>query len=188
MTEGSVTEPQYVERLHQTLRGTGVAVSVKAVGTGRDPAAVVRKGAELRDWALKQRKAYDRCVCLVDVDTHATLSTAVALAKREGIDLVVSNLKFEVWLLWHVTDVRGSRSSRELDELMAKHGLLRGKHLAPSFPVDQVQRAEATAARVHPELSIGDVGEDPSSTMPHLVELLRHGIRDTARQDRDSGR
>lgn len=176
VTEGNVTEPQYVERLHQTLRGTGVAVSVKTVGMGRDPVAVVRKSAELRDRAVKQKKAYDRCVCLVDVDTHASLSAAVALAKREGIDLVVSNLKFEVWLLWHVTEIRGSRSSHELDGLMAKHGLLRGKHLAPTFPMGNVQRAEEIAARAHPNLSIGEVGVDPSSTMPHLVALLRHGV------------
>lgn len=172
VTEGEKTETQYIERLHQTLRKGGVAVAVKTVGLGDGPHAVLKKCLELRDQAQQRGKGYDRCVCVVDVDTHATLQATVTAAAKVGVDFVVTNLKFEVWLLWHVADVRGARSSRQLDELMAKHRLMNGKHLAVRFPIEKYESAMAIARLVHPSLSVGAVGPDPSSTMPHLVELL----------------
>lgn len=172
VTEGEKTEKQYIERLHQTLRSGPVSVAVKAVGLGDGPHAVVKKCLQLRTEARNRGKAYDRCVCVVDVDTHATLKAAAATAAAEGVEMVVTNLKFEMWLLWHVADIRGARSSRQLDELMAKHGLMNGKHLATRFPIEKYESAVAIARKTQPGLKVGSIGPDPSSTMPHLVDLL----------------
>lgn len=174
VSEGVATEKQYVERLNQHLRGDSVAVSVKAVGVGKDPRSVVKKCAELRDKAAKAGKAFDQCVCLVDVDQHTTLNEAITSARREGIDLVASRLKFEVWLLWHVSDSRATHKTKQLDKLMDQHGLLeREKHLSPRFPIASVDRAMDTALAADPDLSPGRVGPDPSSAMPFLVRLMR---------------
>lgn len=173
VTEGLVTEKQYVERLHQLLRKGAVAVAVKTHGAGDGPHAVVKKCIDLRDAAAKNDKAFDRCVCLVDVDQHSTLSDAIVTASSEGIDLLVTNVKFEAWLLWHAVDIRGAKTGSQLDALMKKHALLSGKHLAPRFPIDGVTQAEAIARAVHPGLCAGLVGPDPSTAMPVLVELLR---------------
>lgn len=106
-------------------------VSVKTVGIDRDPREVVKKCIELRDKAVRARKAFGQCVCLVDVDQHTTLTEAVATAQHEGIDLLVSRLKFEVWLLWHVSGSRAARTTEQLDDLMVTHQLLaREKHLS----------------------------------------------------------
>lgn len=104
VTEGVATEPQYVEGLNQFLRDGTVLVSVKTVGVGKDPREVVKKCIELRDNAVKKNKAFDQCVCLVDVDQHTTLEEATVTAQHEGIHLLASRLKFEVWLLWHSSE------------------------------------------------------------------------------------
>lgn len=143
VTEGEETEPQYVERLDTYLRSKESTTVVKRVGVGKDPLSVVRKCVELRDKAANTDKAYSICVCLVDVDNHASLGNACALAHRESILLLVSNLKFEAWLRWHAEDGRSALSSKQLDDRVAKLGLVQGKHLTPTFPIEKVHGSPA---------------------------------------------
>ncbi|MDF9878493.1 RloB family protein [Cellulosimicrobium cellulans] len=171
VTEGTTTEPQYVERLDGFLRSKGATAVVKRVGVGEDPLSVVRKCIELRDKASGD-ESYAACVCLVDVDQHAALNAACELAAHESILLLVSNLKFEVWLRWHAEDKRSALSSSQLDRHTEKLGLIKDKALPPRFPIDQVHTACAIARRADPELREGRVGPDPSSAMPILVDLL----------------
>lgn len=51
VTEGTETEPQYVERLDAFLRSSEFTTHVKRVGVGKDPLRVVEKCVELRDKA-----------------------------------------------------------------------------------------------------------------------------------------
>ncbi|SFS36513.1 RloB family protein [Saccharopolyspora flava] len=172
VTEGTLTEPQYVERLNSFLRSRGSTAVVKPVGVGRDPLRVVRKCVEIRDKAAKDDKPFDICVCLVDVDRHEALPSACERAERESILLLVSNVKFEMWLRWHAEGNRSALTSAQLDQRTAKLGLVKNKMLSLSFPFHQVGEACAIAYRADPELRAGRVGPDPSSAMPVLVELL----------------
>ncbi|WP_058234215.1 RloB family protein [Devriesea agamarum] len=172
VTEGTRTEPQYVEGLNRYLRSKGVTTCVKPVPVGRDPLKVVQRCVEKRDEAAQNDKEYDDCVCLVDVDEHQTLPAAIQLAQREGIWLLISNLKFEAWLRWHVEDKRSALTSTQLDELVTKLGLIEGKILSHSFPFHRVHEACKTARAIDPELKAGRKGPDPSSAMPILVELM----------------
>lgn len=173
VTEGTRTEPQYVEGLDRYLRSKGATTHVKPVPVGKDPLKVVQKCVEKRDEAAQNDKEYDDCVCLVDVDEHQTLPAAIQLAQREGIRLLISNLKFEAWLRWHAEEKRSALTSTQLDELVAKLGLVKGKILSQSFPFHQVHDACKTARSVDPELKAGRKGPDPSSAMPILVELMQ---------------
>ena len=173
VTEGRTTEPDYVERLAQFFKGEGLPVAVKTVGVGKDPLWVVKEAILRRDRDKKDRR-WDAVVCLVDVDEHSTLGTAQKLAEQEGIILIVSRLKFEMWLLWHLAQSRAPASSRQLDRLMDKHRLLTdNKAIHPQFPVAGVENAVRIARLADPALSPGRVGPDPSSSMPILVDLLR---------------
>jgi len=49
---------------------------------------------------------YDEVWCVVDVDEHARLPAAEALAAREKIGIAVSNPCFELWALLHLVDHR----------------------------------------------------------------------------------
>jgi hypothetical protein len=173
VAEGTETERQYIERLGQHIRRGAAVVSVKVVGVGKDPLEVVTKCLALMEDAERKEKGYDWCVCLVDRDSHTTISDAATLAAKHGLLLLVTNLKFEMWLLWHVADVRAPRSSRELDQLMRKHNLLEGKNLSLRFPIDKVDAAMRIAELVDPELNPGRVGPDPSSAVPVPVRLMR---------------
>ncbi|MCI9887410.1 RloB domain-containing protein [Micrococcales bacterium 31B] len=101
-----------MEGLNRHLRSKGATVVVKPIAVGKDPLKVVQKCVEKRDEALHSDKEdYDDCVCLVDVDEHQSLPAAIQLAEREGIQLLISNLKFEVWLRWHAEDKRAALGS-----------------------------------------------------------------------------
>lgn len=173
VTEGTRTEPQYVEGLNRYLRSKGATAIVKPVSVGKDPLKVVQKCVEKRSEAAQNDKGYDDCVCLVDVDEHQTLSAAVQLAEREEIRLLISNLKFEAWLRWHAEDKRSALSSAQLDELVTRLGLVKGKMLSQSFPFHQVHDACKTARAIDPEMRPGRKGPDPSSSMPILVGLMQ---------------
>lgn len=173
VTEGIRTEPQYVELLNGYLRSRNASTAVHAVGAGKDPLKVVEKCMRLRDDAASKEKDYDVFVCLVDVDQHAALSKAVQLARRESILLLVSNLKFEVWLRWHVENKRSVLNSSELDSLMEKLNLVKNKALTPDFPFGSVDFACDIARSIDPGMSPGRIGPDPSSAMPILVDLMR---------------
>jgi hypothetical protein len=173
VTEGTKTEPQYVERLNSYLRSRASTAIVKPVGVGRDPLHVVRKCVELRDAAENGEKAYDVCVCLVDVDRHTKLTDATELAERESILLLISNLKFEAWLRWHAEEKRSPLTSAQLDRQAEKLNLVKDKALSPRFPFDAVDRACLIARQADPELQAGRKGPNPSSAMPVLVDLMR---------------
>ncbi len=112
-------------------------------------------------------------MCLVDVDEHQTLATAIQLAEREDILLLISNLKFEAWLRWHAEDKRSALTSAQLDDLVTKLGIVKGKLLSPSFPFHQVHSASITARAIDPLMRPGRIGPNPSSAMPILVELMQ---------------
>lgn len=172
VTEGTRTEPQYVEGLNRYLRSRGTTAVVRSVPVGKDPMKVVQKGIEIRDKAASDEKDYDVCVCLVDVDQHEALPAACQLAARESILLLVSNLKFEAWLRWHVEDKHSALSTSQLDDLTTKLGLVTKKMLAPTFPFHAVHGACEIARRADPDLEAGRIGPDPSSAMPILVDLM----------------
>ncbi|MBH0775952.1 RloB family protein [Nocardia bovistercoris] len=166
VTEGTRTEPQYVEGLNRYLRSRGTTAVVKSVPVGKDPIKVVLKGIEIRDKAASDSKDYDVCVCLVDVDQHEGLPAACRLAARESILLLVSNLKFEAWLRWHAEDKHSALSTSQLDDLTAKLGLITKKMLAPTFPFHAVHGACEIARRVDPDLEAGRSGSHARAMRP----------------------
>lgn len=173
VTEGLRTEPQYVEGLNDYLRSRGTTTTVKSVPVGKDPLKVVQKCVEFREKAARRDKDYDECVCLVDVDQHQTLELAIQLAQREKISLLISNLKFEVWLRWHVEDRRSALTSTQLDDCVERLKLVKDKMISPTFPFTAVDNACKIARSVDSEMRPGRKGPDPSSALPILVDLMR---------------
>ncbi len=173
VTEGEVTEQIYIELLMQELRSRAeAAVTVKRVGVGKDPAKVVDEARRRMALAEREGQPYDWCCCLVDVDDHVSLPVALVSAKNAGLGMIVSNPKFEIWLLWHVDDRRGHVTGVELDRRIARAGLLDGKHLRPTFPVGEHPRAAQRARQADPDLVPGRRGPNPSTAMPVLIDMI----------------
>ena len=172
VTEGTVTEPQYVEGLNNYLRSKGSTTTVHPVKVGKDPLRVVDKCIAYRDDAQRKDQGFDECVCLVDVDEHGTLKEAIELARCERIFLIISHLKFEVWLRWHKEEHRSALTSTQLDKRMEELGLVTRKKISHSFPYDKVGFACKIARLADPDLAPGRIGPNPSTAMPLLVDLL----------------
>lgn len=176
VTEGKLTEPQYLQRLRQELAASVVAaVSFRTVGQGQDPLRVVRAVREIEEEDRRRGREYDWRCCVVDVDSHATLGEALRRAADERIHVVVSNPRFEIWLLWHAVVSAGFKSGPELDRILRERGLLLNKDLGPRFPVGSHPGALHTAALADPEQVDGRQGPNPSSSMAVLIDLLLGG-------------
>lgn len=165
--EGRVTEPQYLDLLKQVIRGP---VSVTIVGMGADPARVLHE-AEKKARAAGEK--YDWICCVVDVDQHTTLDEMLRVARKSGEFVVVTNLKFEQWLLWHVDEGLRELGTKELDVLMKKRGLMNGKQLSPKFPIEDYEKAVEVARRADLSMELCRKGRCPSSSMPLLIELMQ---------------
>nr|WP_083828844.1 RloB family protein [Parafrankia sp. EUN1f] len=172
VTEGERTEPGYFDGLARAIRATGVrVVNAKVIGTGRDPETVVRQALTHRAY----RDDFDAYWCVVDVDSHNTLSKALDLAAREQIAVAVSNPCFEIWLLWHYVDHTAHIRPDGLRKALRKHRFA-DKALPGDFPFERYQAAVDRAVRAAPESSAGSRGPNPSSSVAALVMLMVEGI------------
>ncbi len=165
VTEGTVTEVQYLQMLQQELPRD--AASLKLIGEGADPLRVVKR-------ALRERKGddYSWTVCLVDCDKHETLQEALRLASQENIQVLVSNPCFELWLLWHLEDWHRYSSSRDVQARLAKLKVLQDKSLTSSFPIGRYADARARSDKASSEHLVNHLGPNPSSPFPVLLDLL----------------
>ncbi|ADP39879.1 RloB domain-containing protein [Rothia dentocariosa] len=181
--EGEKTEPKYFKMLTEHIKNLGINTDIKVVKPkGSDPASILKGCLSYLREAENDGNAYDDCFCVVDVDAHATLDQALRDARSHHISMVVTNLKFEVWLLWHVGDQPGGyANNHQLDTLVKKLSnsgkapLLTGsnyKGLHPNFPIENYRDAVKIARQKDPQMAFNRKGQNPSSAMPLLIEKL----------------
>lgn len=171
VTEGTVTEVQYLQMLLQEVNPKDV--SVKVIGEGSDPLRVVNRARKERDDG-----DYSWTVCLVDCDNHESLPNALSLAAEKSIQVLVSNPCFELWLLWHLEDWSRHGSARDIQErlvklkVLQKKGKKKKKSLTSAFPIGKYADARARSDKVSPEHLVNLLGPNPSSPIPVLLKLL----------------
>ncbi|MDA3643676.1 RloB family protein [Saccharopolyspora indica] len=116
MCGADCTESQYLRALNRNYRGRSAKLTV--VTDGVDPRTLVRKAAKVRGL---QPNEFDEVWCVVDVDEF-DVEPAVRSAKAEGVQLAVSNLCFEYWLLLHFEDCGTAfRTPADVDERLRRH-------------------------------------------------------------------
>lgn len=127
----------------------------------------IRSGGEWAKRELRQADraddAFDSCFCLVDVDAHNRLEEALALARGLGIKLLVSNVKFEVWLHWRF-DGAPPRTSGELEKALMDKKALAGKGLGQELPNHEFETAARALTRPIP--SCGRAAGDRTRPRP----------------------
>jgi hypothetical protein len=120
--EGQQTEPNYFRGLRRDPSvSPRFAITVKP-GPGYSAEAVVKEAMRRKKDAESKGEweAFEEVWCVLDVegpDKRDSLDAAVALARREGISLCLSNPSFEVWFLSHF--VRQARSYNDCGAVMA---------------------------------------------------------------------
>ncbi|MDI9340888.1 MAG: RloB family protein [Sediminibacterium sp.] len=113
--EDTKTEPAYFEQFK--INFPPETLYLECVGTGFDPLGVVRKCIEEKAKLKELRKMEVDKVWVVfdkdDADDGAkkeeNFNLAFEDAERENIEIAYSNEVFELWLLLHLTEVKGNK-------------------------------------------------------------------------------
>jgi hypothetical protein len=177
--EGRITEPQYLAYIRNALRDSLLVIEVsKEAG---DPLHLVEAAVNRRDAAVKEARRlrddnvrFDEVWCVLDVDQHARLEAARALAEDKGIHLAVSNPCFELWPVLHFREQQAHlTTAAAIQALRAeiagydKHldcAQLRGKYVAA--------RNRAVALDLKHERESRPFGANPSTGVWRLVDAL----------------
>lgn len=190
VTEGTVTEPAYFNLLRREIEprlGLTIKVQPKESTNAKrntDPVSIVKECVKIKNGdQAKSRSSrgdihpYKACFAIVDVDDYdkgnpSPLTQAARLAVSNDIHLLITNKKFESWLIWHsdehVTPKQGSKEvSRQCESLK----LISGKRLAPQFPIYNYPQAIERAVNVR-SVAAGQIGPNPSSAMPLFFKIL----------------
>ena len=109
VTEGTETEVNYFnqikERIEFSFRNNIIVdkVSLKVEGTGRSTKVLVNE-------AIKKRSlgAYSEVWVVFDKDENNDFDEAIAMAKKENLNVAWSNECFELWLLLHFQDLKAA--------------------------------------------------------------------------------
>lgn len=102
-----VTEPAYFDHLLKELGLSRSMVVIDESLKGKDPLMLARGAGKMRaDDAGEAKKegfdSYGSVWAVTDVDLFTNLGEAQKEARHAGVELVVSNPCFEVWLIDHV--------------------------------------------------------------------------------------
>ena len=175
--EGKITEREYF----QCIKSRDVHLSFPR-SAGLDPKSLVRNA---RDDMKKRRRRrshgdFDELWCVFDVDEHERLAEALTDARTSGLDVVVSNPCFELWLVLHVSDQNAFVSRSQIQRQWERLRLTDGKHLANDV-CERLRENTLDAKNRAVELSKSHVTAgknelaNASSTVWRLVDRLQHG-------------
>ncbi|MFD7065985.1 RloB family protein [Streptomyces sp. NPDC059913] len=178
--EGERTEVQYFRGLKAELRTLPLAICLgKEHG---EPKSLVRAAIEHKKRAPHspddRYTAYDEVWCVIDVEApvpHEGLAEALDLARRNGVEVALTNPCFELWLLLHFQDVSGYRTSADAQRALEKLGTCGyaagRKHLAYESLSGRHAGAEERAAALRRRAK--GYTDNPWTDVDRLVGLLR---------------
>ncbi|MFJ7422093.1 RloB family protein [Streptomyces uncialis] len=183
--EGECTEDQYFKGLRQELRSLPVTICIG--GDHGEPKSLVRSAIKHKERAAEsaadRHTPYDEVWCVVDVEAprqHPSLDEAIALARKAGVRIALSNPCFELWILLHLKEVSAYQTSAALQSALEREAecgyTVQRKHLdyielrGPDSGRHDLARERAQKLR-----SRGDAGHraNPWTNVDELVDLLR---------------
>ena len=179
ITEGEVTEPEYLNGFVQACHNPRVRIEVnKGVGV---PQTVVQLAKEKKKAAEKRSRrerdenlAYDEVWCVFDVDAHPNIQDAKEMARANGIELAISTPCIELWLWLHFADQPGLRHRQDLQSMIKQYIRNYDKHVVFSDYADghddAARRAEAMDKIAD---SINSPGMNPTTGMWRLTKSIR---------------
>ncbi|MCL3776827.1 MULTISPECIES: RloB family protein [unclassified Actinomyces] len=176
--EGSVTEPEYVERLREVSDVAG-GITIKVHHPGNSPRPIVNAAVAARDASADGDIHQFWAVFDVEApDPHGDLSDAMSLARHHDLPTAVSNPCVELWLLLHTGDQDGYLDSTTAESRRRAMDGSKDKHLTERTPVssESVSRACARSRRLrqrHKDNGTVFPDDNPSSGMDLLISAMR---------------
>ena len=138
VTEG-LSEEIYLDRIRSMFEG--VPIHTVNAGGG-DIGKLKRECSKI----LLERERWDMLAIVTDMD-EKSVSEIIKFddwCKRNGVELYLSNPSFEVFLLMHYQDVRGSMSQSDLEEALGRH---LGRRYDKAKGIRPTERSVAEAIR-----------------------------------------
>lgn len=170
--EGEKTEPNYF----RAFRLSSAVVRVE--GCGANTVSLVKKVIEIRKKAKADDEIFDQVWCVFDRDSFPlqNFNEAIALARRENINVAYSNEAFELWYLLHFhyynSAIKRVEYKKRLSELL-NHPYKKNSQSMYKELLYKQEAAVKNAARLLKTYNPPDPGRDnPSTTVYKLVEEL----------------
>lgn len=180
VTEGEVTEPQYLNGFAAWLKNPRVEVQViGGVGVPRTIVEVAKSRKKQAERSARREKddnlKYDEVWCVFDVDEHPNISDAKQMARDNEIRLAISNPCFELWLWIHFEDQPGMQHRHAMQRLLSTKISGYDKHV--DFERDFIAGYDAAVFRAK-RLEEGaeadnDEGRNPTTGLWRLTESIR---------------
>lgn len=189
VSEGAVTERQYLEAIRQSRR-IRTAQIVYQPPPPTSPMEIVQKAVSMRKEAAK-RDPFDEVWCIFDVEARVSqkssprLQEAINVALKEDVLVALSNPCFELWILLHSQDREAWTASEKIQEECYSCGLVRDKKiinvemLLRNYSVAR-NRAVKLEHKHDREQKVGAAARNPASTVYKLVDKIYERFPATA--------
>ena len=184
VTEGVVTEPEYLHGLVEATKNPRVEIEVFG-GVGA-PRTIVESARDRKKEAEKRAQRerddnlrYDEVWCVFDIDEHPNVQDAKQMALDNGICLAISNPCIELWLWLHFADQPGMRHRHELQKMMKQHVSDYDKHVDYPDYAKRVCCCDETrvASRLDADAEAdNDEGRNPTTSFWRLTESIRSSV------------
>jgi hypothetical protein len=179
--EGSRTEPLYFRALSREFRNQLVEIEIE--GQGQAPKSLVERAAARKKEAEREARSrrdlflrFDEVWCVFDVDEHLNIAEARQQARDNGIQVAISNPRFELWVLLHFQEQSAFLDRSRACSLLRKH--LPGYEKILPFESIKAQYGAAVGRARNLDQrceSAGCPGDNPSTGVYRLTEDIRDG-------------
>lgn len=179
--EGEKTEPEYLRALKRQPFVRDVAavdLRVEPRHEGAAPMTLVSAAVDARSRAVSEEAEIDEFWCVFDVEwpvNHPNLHQAIELARRNDIQLAISNPCFELWLVLHFRDQDGWLDNQQVSRIRWQLDGSSGKGLDPAKYMPLIKDAASRASRLeerHRRNETHFPHDNPSSSMFRLLSAV----------------
>lgn len=181
VTEGSKTEPQYLEEIRISVRAASASVRILHSADGTDPLQIV----EFAEKQFLETKAFEAVYAVFDRDEHRgyfpALTKAASLNERHKNDegkavpfiAVPSVPSFELWILLHFQDLWAYTDRHDIMTALRRHiaGYQKGVRGLYQRTNADLPQATGRAAQLRVRNS-PHTGVDPYTDIDELVNRI----------------
>jgi hypothetical protein len=179
--EDNKSAPNYFEALKKHFNLSAASIQVAGSGGHSQPLQVVERAIQLKTSGAEAESGtepFGRVWCVIDGDYGHKINNARAKAKANGIDLAISTMCFEYWILLHFEETETSTSDCDGLVRALKHKYLPEYEKGMCDFDDIVRHVDDACRRAEklrkPGIARGDLPEaqNPCSEVYKLVKAI----------------